>query len=121
MSKIWMFFASDHTGDIRYHVAVEAENETEVGKFVKENPDKFKDIYEFMEYCDDYSGKIRKLLYPPQSERQYPDLNVGELLSSIPDDKIVSEFWAYSKDSESTSVNVFCLNKEKICKIHRVL
>lgn len=116
MTAIWLFTASDHTGTIDYYVAVESDDKAEVGKFVKENPEKFGDLFEFMEYCSYMGGKVYDVLYPDKGS-QYPNLDVKQALSTIPDDKIFDEFWAYDKDSESTAVNTLRIPKEKIVKL----
>jgi hypothetical protein len=113
MSKLWVFTASEYSGDISARVVVKASTKAEVGKFVKNNTEKFHDLFKLMKYCDEYEGKVRKVLYPEQGLK-YPKLDAREALSVIPDDKIVDEFWAYIKDSESSAVNVSRIDEENI-------
>ena len=111
--KIWVFIAAHHDGNWWHTVMVEASTKAEVGRYVKDNPDKFKDIIKFMEYCDDYQGEIAKALYPEEGD----GIDITTALSSMEDEDVVDEFWAYSKDSESQSVTIGCIHPEKIIRL----
>jgi len=88
----------------------------EVGRFVKENPDKFHRFFDYMNYCNDGRGEISMLLYPLNDDELpcYPDIDVKKVLSTIPDNEIISEFWAYDDRDYFDTIKVFWIEKDEI-------
>lgn len=118
-TKIWLFsYCEGDHGLIKYYVAVEANDEKEVGRFVKENPGKFGKFFIGQEVamfeCEN-KGEVINCMYPVVSQKDHTERDMIKALKDIPDENIVSEF-CYNIDyyKESEAVTVTCIEKNKI-------
>jgi hypothetical protein len=116
MSKLWIFAYIEYTGDVSNSIVIRSSDKASVGRYVKENPEVFHELFEEMKYITYYKSEVRKALYPKDGPK-YPNIDVKKALSEIPDDEIISEFQSYEKDCESSAVNVICIEESKIINI----
>ena len=117
---LWLITSGDHDGTATY-VPILANTKADVGKYIKNNIDKFEEIFSSLYNC--MGGKVRDDLEEIYDEHGYdvdtPEgmAKISKVINRYNDEKLVDELWGVNKDTESTYVTINKIPQEDIIDI----
>jgi hypothetical protein len=128
MKDLWLMIDCRDYNNIFKYVPIFADSEAEVGRYIKNNIDKFYDTFVKLYYNDRVFGKIRKKIYSPENELYYKMKNdidkkddflkfVKVVLSQFDDEAVVRQFWAFSEGYIGDYIIINKINRNSFIEV----
>ncbi len=124
MSTLYLISAGSYDGTF-VTIPIYANNEAQVGKYIRNNLDKFMYIFESLWFSNEYRGAIGEGLSDiydeinSASEFDSPEMveKIRKVIASYDDKTLVNGLWGYEKDAEGSWVSINKMPADQVVKL----